>query len=109
MLRAPRASRHFGSISSSWRSRLMSCTHRWSGSRVGLLALLEVLITDSKFAAFALVPAGIVDHEDRANPIQPHRSPLPIQGQGLHDSQGANGSLLAASMSYSRSFGDRRR
>jgi hypothetical protein len=35
--------------------------------QVGLLALLEVLVTDSKLAALALVPAGIVDNEDRAD------------------------------------------
>jgi hypothetical protein len=35
--------------------------------QIGLLALLEVLIADSKLAALALVPGGIVDHEDRAD------------------------------------------
>src|SRR5215218_7311786 len=34
--------------------------------QVGLLALLEVLVADPKFTALTLVPAGIVDHQDRA-------------------------------------------
>jgi hypothetical protein len=35
--------------------------------QVGLLALLEVLVADSKLATLALIPAGILNDEDRAN------------------------------------------
>lgn len=67
MLRALRASRHLGSILYAVPVQADELHPPLVWQQVGLLALLEVLVADPKLAALALIPAGIVDHEHRAD------------------------------------------